>query len=132
MAKKIFRNLLIGIAVASSLCACSTTQCAETGKSVFAGRTLSELSRIETHYLKTQEDFEGFNEILENRNWIVVEISNGTVLDDDGNGVDDGGFYICYDNTRFAPGERVRTMCIYNPDTNYIDDIIYRADFLIK
>lgn len=132
MTKKIFRNLLIGIAVVVSVCACSTTQYAGIGKSTFSGHALSELSKIETYYLQTQEDFNEFNEILESRNWIVVEISNGTVLDDDGNGVDDGGFYICYDNTKFAPGEHVRTMCIYNPDTNYIDDIIYRADFLIE
>ncbi len=132
MKTKIFRNLLIGMAVMSGMCGCSATQCIGMRKNILTGYALNELPRVETHYLQTQEDFDGFNEILENRNGnIIIEISDGIVLDGNGNGRDDGGYYIHYDASRFGAGESVRTMCIYDPNTAYIDDIVYRADFLI-
>ena len=33
---------------------------------------------------------------------------------------------------RLAVGTRVETVMIYNPDNNYIDDIMYRADTIIE
>lgn len=131
MKAKIFRNLLIGMAAVANTCGCSTTQCDGT-PNTFSGHVLNELPKVETHHIQNQEEFDKFNDILENRNGnIIIEISDGIVLDNDGNGRDDGGYYIHYDNSRFNAGESVRTLCIYDPNTTYIDDIVYRADFLI-
>ena len=54
----------------------------------------------------------------------------GTVIDDCGNGRTDTGDYIRYDG--LEKGTRVETILIYDPATNYIDDIMYRADTIIK
>ena len=71
-------------------------------------------------------------EILENRNGkIIIEVIEATVLDDDGNACDDFGFYVKYDSGKYEKGDRVQTAFVYNPETNYLDDILYRVDTLI-
>lgn len=67
-------------------------------------------------------------EIIENRqgkDYIVVEIvisqSNGN------NGYDFNNCYITY-NEYVNPGNYVISYCIYNPNTNYIDDITFVID----
>ena len=52
------------------------------------------------------------------------------MIDDYGNGRTDTGDYIRYDG--LEKGTRVETVLIYDPATNYIDDIMYRADTIIK
>ena len=71
--------------------------------------------------------------ILENRNGkIIIEVIDGTVLDDNGNGTDITGKYIKYDSDRFSKGDKVQTAFIYNPKTNSFDDVLYRIDTLMK
>lgn len=87
---------------------------------------------IEIYYTRTQADFNRLTEVLENRNGkIIIEVSEGVVLDDDGNGSDCLENYIRYGN-EFSIGDRVRSIFVYNPENNAIDDIVYRYDFLIK
>ena len=62
---------------------------------------------------------------------IIIEVIEGTVLDSEGNGIDTCGYYVKYDTKKFSEGDKVQTVLIYNPDTNYIDDILYRIDTLI-
>lgn len=71
------------------------------------------------------------SEILTNRTAevVIVEEINGIVLDDEGNGIDENGNYISYKNVDSVKGEIITTYCIYNPNTNFEDDIIYRIDF---
>ena len=57
---------------------------------------------------------------------------DATVLDDDGNGSDSFGFYVKYDSGQFSKGDKVRSVFVYNPDTNYLDDIVCRVDWLIE
>ena len=84
-------------------------------------------------YVGSDSDHDKLLDKLENRNGkIIIEVSNGTVLDNNGNGQDTCGYYVKYDSSRFSAGDEVQSIFVYNPDTNYIDDIIYRIDTLIK
>ena len=90
-------------------------------------------SLTEVFYIGSESDHEKLLDALENRNGkIVIEVSSGTVLDDAGNGQDVCGYYIKYDSSRFSAGDQVQSVFVYNPDTNYIDDIVSRTDTLIQ
>ena len=90
-------------------------------------------SLTEVFYIGSESDHEKLLDALENRNGkIVIEVSSGTVLDDAGNGQDICGYYIKYDSERFSAGDQVQSVFVYNPETNYIDDIVSRADTLIQ
>ena len=87
----------------------------------------------EVFYISSARDHEKLLDALETRNGkIVIEMSSGTVLDDEGNGQDVCGYYIKYDSERFSAGNEVQSVFVYNPETNYIDDIISRTDILIQ
>ena len=90
-------------------------------------------SLTEVFYIGSESDHEKLLDALENRNGkIVIEVSNGTVLDNEGNGQDICGYYIKYDSSRFSAGDQVQSVFVYNPETNYIDDIVSRTDTLIQ
>ena len=87
----------------------------------------------EIYFTRTQKDYDAMTEILENRNGkIIIEVIEATVLDDEGNGSDQFGFYVKYDSKRFSKGDKVQSVFVYNPDSNYIDDILYRIDTLLE
>lgn len=89
--------------------------------------------RTQLYYTLTQKDFDALTPILENRNGkIIIEVSNGTVSDSEGNGTDDCGYYRHYDSEKFSPGDYVQSVFVYNTDTNSTDDILYRVDTLIE
>ena len=86
----------------------------------------------EVYLTRTQSDYDRMTEILQNRNGkIIIEVIEATVLDDDGNACDDFGFYVKYDSGKYEKGDRVQTAFVYNPENNYLDDILYRFDTLI-
>lgn len=90
-------------------------------------------SLTEVFYIGSESDHEKLLDALENRNGkIIIEVSSGTVLDDAGNGQDICGYYIKYDSERFSAGDQVQSVFVYNPETNYIDDIVSRTDTLIQ
>ena len=90
-------------------------------------------SLTEVFYIGSESDHEKLLDALENRNGkIIVEVSSGTVLDNEGNGQDICGYYIKYDLERFSAGDQVQSVFVYNPDTNAIDDIVSRTDTLIQ
>lgn len=83
----------------------------------------------EVYFTRTKADYDRMTEILENRNGkIIIEVIEATVLDDEGNACDDFGFYVKYDSGKYEKGDRVQTAFVYNPETNYLDDILYRVD----
>lgn len=87
----------------------------------------------EVFYISSESDHKRLLDALENRNGkIIIEVSSGTVLDNEGNGKDSCGYYIKYDSSRFFAGDQVQSVFVYNPETNYIDDIVSRADTLIR
>ena len=75
-------------------------------------------------------------ETLENRNGdIIVERVLGIVIDaESGLGYElHNGNHISYKNVLgISNGDVVCTYLIYNPDTNIIDDIVDRYDYVIK
>lgn len=86
----------------------------------------------EVYFTRTKADYDRITEILENRRGkIIIEVIEATVLDDEGNACDDFGFYVKYDSGKYEKGDRVQTAFVYNPETNYLDDILYRVDTLI-
>lgn len=88
---------------------------------------------VQVQHSKTKEDFDRLTSVIENRNGrIIIEMVDATVLDDDGNGSDSFGFYVKYDSGRFSKGDKVRSVFVYNPKTNYLDDIVRRIDRLME
>lgn len=78
-------------------------------------------------------------EILRNRNGnIIIEECIGVVTNAEG----DGKILNCYDSEynyisykgidKANVGDKILTYLIYNPETDYIDDIIYRFDYIIQ
>ena len=85
----------------------------------------------EVYFTRTKADYDRMTEILENRQGkIIIEVIEATVLDDEGNACDDFGFYVKYDSGKYKKGDRVQTAFVYNPETNYLDDILYSVDTL--
>ncbi len=76
---------------------------------------------VQVQHSKTREEFDRLTSVIENRNGrIIIEMIDATVLDDDGNGSDSFGFYVKYDSGQFSKGDKVRSVFVYNPDTNYV------------
>ena len=57
---------------------------------------------------------------------LYIEIIDGKQIDRHGNGLTTGGYHIRYHG--FRKGDHIRSYCIYNPNTNYIDDVAERYD----
>ena len=71
--------------------------------------------------------------ILANRQGkLIIEKCVGTVIDDEKNGSLEDGSYISYADVDCAKGDTITTYLIYNPETNYTDDVIKRFDFVQK
>lgn len=90
-------------------------------------------SLTKVFYIDSEYDHKELLDVLGTRNGkVIIEVSSGTVLDNEGNGRDICGHYIKYDSSRFSAGNQVQSVFVYNPDTNAIDDICFRIDTLIK
>lgn len=67
---------------------------------------------------------------------VYVTVDYGMCLDEYGNGMlygySDEYNYISYARTEAKPGDTVYTFCVYNPENNYCDDIIYRFDVIVN
>lgn len=84
-------------------------------------------------YIATSDNYDRLIDALECRNGkIIIEVSNGTVTNDNGDGVDVCGYYRHYDMDRFSESDTVQSVFVYNPDSNYTDDILYRIDIPIN
>lgn len=87
--------------------------------------------RIKIFYTDSKEQFDACTEALENRNGeIIVEVVHGTVLDDEGNGQLDSGYYIKYHTGK--KGDRIESIFVYNGNSTALDDIEYRQDTILK
>ena len=100
-------------------------------------------SETETTKTETQDNIcqvydssELTEDILANRQGkLIIEKCVGTVLDDEKNGAiqnaDSDYNYISYaDVDDCAKGDTIITYLIYNPKTNYTDDVVERFDFV--
>lgn len=77
-------------------------------------------------------------EMLQNRNGkIIIEKCIGKVTSPEGDGIvlnydDTEHYYICYSGVEnISEGAIILTYFVYNPDTNYEDDILERFDYVI-
>lgn len=87
--------------------------------------------RVKIFYTDSTEQFDRCTEALENRNGeIIVEIVHGTVLDAEGNGQLDSGYYIKYHTGK--KGDRIESIFVYNGNSTALDDIEYRQDTILK
>ena len=85
------------------------------------------------YYTISPDDYNTLVTILKNRKGkIIIEVIRGAVLDSKGNGVNSCGNYVHYDMDKFSIGDKVQSVFVYNPDSNAIDDILYRVDTLIE
>lgn len=95
-------------------------------------------SETETTETETQDNIcqlydssELTEDILANRQGkLIIEKCVGTVKDDEKNGSLEDGNYISYTDVDCTKGDSVITYLIYNPDTNYTDDVVERFDFV--
>ena len=72
-------------------------------------------------------------DILANRQGkLIIEKCTGTVSDNEKNGSLEDGSYISYADVDCAKGDAITTYLIYNPGTNYTDDVIERFDYVQK
>ena len=63
---------------------------------------------------------------------MYIEICKGTVKNKKKDGRLSNGSYISYKKVKGChKGDKIMTYCVYNPFTNYDDDIIERWDFII-
>ena len=87
--------------------------------------------RVKIFCTDSKEQFDRCTEALENRHGeIIVEVVHGTVLDDDGNGQLDSGYYIKYHTGK--KGDRIESIFVYNGNSTALDDIEYRQDTILK
>ena len=88
---------------------------------------------IEVKQITSEMSNEEAFEILSNRNGaLVVEVVEGTVLNENGDGeycYKDDRYYIHYNPKLYSNGDEVVSVFVYNPNTNYEDDILYRTDY---
>jgi hypothetical protein len=78
-------------------------------------------------------------EILQNRNGdIIIEVIIGMVTSDEGDGEilnchNPKYNYISYRDVEGAcKGNIILSYVIYNPENNYVDDILYRFDYIVS
>lgn len=72
-------------------------------------------------------------DILANRQGkLIIEKCVGTVTDDEKNGNLEDGSYISYESVDCTKGDTITTYLIFNPETNYTDDVIKRFDYIQK
>ena len=134
MKRRIASMILTSVLVAVIGCNASTAStsnvsCSMTCNNISIINDIKD--NIHVYHSKTKEDFDRLTSIIENRNGkIIIKMVDAAVLDDDGNGSDSFGFYVKYDSGRFSKGDKVRSVFVYNPKTNYLDDIVRRIDRL--
>ena len=125
--------LLVGVNGVRTDKAEINTQSIQHSIEVSQDNIMSQVQGFETeiYYINSQQDYDRCTEAIEHRNGrIIIEVIQGTVIDDLGNGRTDTDDYIKYDG--LEKGTRVETVLTYNPATNYVDDIMDRADTIIE
>lgn len=126
---------IITLLTSTLLLGCNTLEVNKTESELTAQAIRNDIDfgNVEIYHSTSKEEFDRLTPILENRNGkIIIEVIDGTVLDNNGNGTDITGKYIKYDSDRFSKGDKVQTAFIYNPKTNSFDDVLYRIDSLIE
>lgn len=100
--------------------------------SVELPQNMTDDFQTEIYYIDSQEESDKCYEALQHRKGkIIIEVVTGTVTGENDDGQIDYQGYIKY-HGGLAVGTWIESVMIYNPDNNYIDDIMYRADTIIE
>ena len=131
MKKKLCTTLLIAtVGISSYLTGLNQAPQVEAGKAKWS---YSITKNTKVFNCKSEEQGNKLYKKLQKRKGkIYIEVVQGKVLDNKGNGKDNSGFYIHYDTKRFKKGDKVETVFVYNPQSNYTDDYVARVDTLIS
>lgn len=90
-------------------------------------------SETQDNICQVYDSSELTEDILANRQGkLIIEKCVGTVTDDEKNGSLEDGSYISYESVDCTKGDTIVTYLIYNPKTNYTDDVIERFDYVQK
>lgn len=101
--------------------------------SVEAKQDIYVIHKTRVYCVQNKKELRQLDNDLKKRNGkIIIEIIEGEVINKKGDGKDTCGYYIKYDKKQFKKGDKVQSVFVYNPNTNYTDDILYRIDTLIK
>ena len=88
----------------------------------------------EIYYINTVEDYNRSTEAVLHRDGkIIIEVVQAVVVSDNGDArmtVNDG--YIKYNAEDVKTGDMMETVLVYNPATDYDDDVMFRADTFLK
>lgn len=135
------KNRIVKVMMISATMMMMVTGCEDTAKSndvqsietsVELPQNMTDDFQTEIYYIDSQEKSDKYYEALQHRDGkIIIEVVTGTVTGENGDGQIDYQGYIKYHDD-LAVGTRVESVMIYNPDNNYIDDIMYRADTIIE
>lgn len=90
-------------------------------------------SETQDNICQVYDSSELTEDILANRQGkLIIEKCIGTVIDDEKNGSLEDESYISYESVDCTKGNTIITYLIYNPETNYTDDVIERFDYVQK
>ena len=93
----------------------------------------TEINNTEVEFILPRTSHQSVMELLMNRNGkLIIEICEGKVLDNDGNGesiYEDKNYYIHYNPEEYKQGDEVLSIFVYDPNTNAEDAITQRVDF---
>lgn len=88
----------------------------------------------EIYYINSSDDYDRCTTAILNRNGkIIIEVLQAVVTSDNGDAmVTVSGDYIKYNANDVKKGDHMETVLVYNPATNYDDDVMYRADTFLE
>lgn len=132
MKNRIVKAMMISVTMMMMVTGCEDTAKSNDVKSIETSvelpQNMTDDFQTEIYYIDSQEESDKCYEALQHREGkIIIEVVTGTVTGENGDGQIDYQGYIKY-HGGLAVETRVESVMIYNPDNNYIDDIMYRAD----
>ena len=136
MKNRIVKAMMISVTMMMMVTGCEDTAKSNDVKSIETSvelpQNMTDDFQTEIYYIDSQEESDKCYEALQHREGkIIIEVVTGTVTGENGDGQIDYQGYIKY-HGGLAVETRVESVMIYNPDNNYIDDIMYRADTIIE
>lgn len=123
--KKMITITLVTVSILGNITPVQATECSEAVKAAPMVKVI-DCNDLTEKMLTTRAD----------HNIMYIERIYGIVTDNEKNGKvlnppEDGGYYISYASVEDArKGDTIITYCVYNPYSNYDDDVIERWDFI--
>lgn len=123
--KKALVVTLASISIIGNITPVNATECSEVVKAAPITKVI-DCNDLTEEMLTTRTE----------HNVMYIERIIGKVTDNEKNGKvlnppEDGGYYISYASVKGArKGDTIITYCVYNPFSNYDDDVIERWDFI--